>query len=104
MRLGSAGAARASQAGAQRNGVALRKGAGSRLREGRFRDVRERVPAAGRRRADSAGQAGVAVGGARASSKAVMAPYSQSSRKLVLAKRRQVRRAVRTMCAAVRIT
>ena len=89
---------------AQRQGLALRQGTGSRLRDGGFGGAGERVPAAGRRRADSAGQAGVAGGGARASSKAVMAPYSQSSRKLVLAKRRQVRRAVRTLCAAVRIT
>ena len=73
LRLRRAGAARAGRAGAHRKGLALRKDAGSRLRDGRFRDVRERVPAAGRRRADSAGQAGVAVGGARAS-KAVMAP------------------------------
>ena len=68
------GTACVGQARAQRNRLALRKDVGSRLRDGRFRDARERAPAAGRRPAVSAGQAGVAGGGARASSKAVMAP------------------------------
>ncbi len=84
-------------------GAALQMDGRSGLRERRCRDARERVPAAGRRRAVSGDQASVAGGGARASSE-IMAWYSQSSRKFVFAKRTHTRRAVRTMYAAVRIT
>lgn len=54
-------------------------------------------------------QAAACRGGAReregdGASSVTMAWYSQSSRKLFLAKRTHIRRADRTMCAAVRIT